>query len=118
MATRDIGRAGEDSAVEFLEKRGWRIVDRNWLCREGELDIVGVDPAVADTLVFVEVKYRTSTRFGSGVEAVTPEKQRKVVMAALRWLEAHRSTVGFPGVRFDVIDIGPRGVRTHVEAVV
>ncbi|MDO5678573.1 MAG: YraN family protein, partial [Propionibacteriaceae bacterium] len=59
-----IGRRGEEKAVEYLEGLGWRILDRNWRCREGEADIVAYDPD-CDALVVVEVKTKSGTGYGS-----------------------------------------------------
>jgi putative endonuclease len=97
---RRLGNAGEDAVAAWYEAAGYRVVDRNWRCREGELDVVA---ARGDTLVFCEVKTRASTRFGAPVEAVTAAKQRRLRMLAARWLADHdlrRRTL-----RFDVASV-------------
>jgi len=73
MKTKVIkGKKGEDLAVEFLKKQGFRIIERNWrYSRMGEIDIIALDD---DALVFVEVKARTSVNFGHPIEAVSPAK--------------------------------------------
>ena len=66
-----IGALGEDLAVEYLTSRGLQVVTRNWRCRYGELDVIAADES-AGAVVFVEVKTRTSDRFGGVEQAVTP----------------------------------------------
>lgn len=121
MTTRDVGKRGEDTAVSFVEDKGWTVLDRNWHCRHGELDVVGkTDDGV---VVFLEVKFRSSTKFGGGLAAVTPSKLKKIKLASVLWMHEHREILRechsqLPFVRFDVIDVGPRGVREHVEGVI
>ncbi|RVW09867.1 YraN family protein [Prescottella agglutinans] len=95
-----LGAMGEDLAAECLTASGMRILDRNWRCRHGELDLVAVD---GDTVVFVEVKTRSGLGFGSPAEAVTYAKQRRIRMLAQRWLSA--SERHWPHVRFDVVAV-------------
>ena len=70
---------------------GYRVLDRNWRCREGELDVV---VARGSVLVFCEVKTRRSTAFGVPAEAVTVTKQRRLRTLAMRWLDAHPDSAG------------------------
>ena len=79
-STVGVGRQGEALAGEFLVNQGWTIVERNWHCRFAELDIIALDPA--GEMVFVEVKYRRDTAHGTGVEAVTQTKLRRMRLAA------------------------------------
>lgn len=101
MADKDVlGRYGEDVAVGHLEGAGMVVLARNWRCVHGELDIVARD---GSTLVFCEVKTRSSSRFGSPAEAVGPVKARRIRRLALVWLaEAGR---GWPELRFDVVSV-------------
>jgi len=97
---RRLGVAGEDAVARWYEAAGYEVVDRNWRCRDGELDLVALR---GDTLVFCEVKTRASTKFGAPFEAVTATKQRRLRNLALRWLAehgTHRSTL-----RFDVASV-------------
>lgn len=71
--TQILGRRGEDKAVEFLEARDWRVIARNWRCREGEIDIVAVEPD-GRTLVVVEVKSRSGVGYGAPLETITYAK--------------------------------------------
>ncbi|USQ75190.1 YraN family protein [Ornithinimicrobium cryptoxanthini] len=99
-----IGEYGEDLACEYLEGLGYEIVDRNWRCDQGELDIVARD---GGCLVFCEVKTRRSTQFGSPVEAVTVRKAMRLRRLAVSWLRAHSARVD--EVRIDVIGVLRRG---------
>ena len=81
------------------------MLDRNWRCRDGEIDLVVLDGPV---LAFVEVKTRSSTRFGDPAEAVTPAKAARLRRLAIRWLAAQRDTGDPPPwreIRFDVVSI-------------
>ena len=95
-----LGREGEQAAVEYLQGCGFRILDRNWRCNGGELDIVAVDRRV---LVACEVKSRSGTRYGSPLDAVGKAKQRRLRKLAVAWVNAH-------GVRFDAIRIDVVGL--------
>ena len=94
------GREGEDLACRHLVAQGFRILERNWRCRAGELDIVARDGAVT---VFVEVKDRGDVSHGEGFEAVTSRKRRRIVLAA-RLYAAGAGLEGRP-MRFDVVSI-------------
>jgi len=98
--TSDLGAHGERIAAAYLVRAGARVLDRNWRCREGELDIVARE---GSALVFCEVKTRRGTGFGHPVEAVTPTKQRRLRMLAQRWLAAHDEHA--PDLRFDVVGV-------------
>jgi putative endonuclease len=96
----ELGALGERLAAEHLTAQGLQVLDRNWRCREGELDIVARD---GDALVFCEVKARRGTGFGTPAEAVTWRKQRRLRLLAQRWLAAHAEHA--PGLRFDVVGV-------------
>jgi putative endonuclease len=95
-----LGRWGEEKAVEHLVRHGLQVVERNWRCSIGELDIVAYD---ADTLVVVEVKTRTSERFGSPAEAVTPDKAARLRQLSAQWLREHADRPLH--VRIDVVSV-------------
>ena len=95
-----LGQAGEQAAAEYLTRHGLRILTRNWRCSEGELDIVAAE---GDALVVCEVKTRSSTRYGTPLEAITRQKQRRLRKLAVLWLIAH-------GVLFDEVRIDAVGV--------
>lgn len=95
-----VGRFGEDAAAQYLTSVGMAILERNWRCRYGEIDIVAHD---GPTLVVCEVKTRTSEAFGSAAEAVTPRKLRRLRHLAYRWLDEH--DLHAPRIRIDVIAV-------------
>ena len=114
----EIGALGEQLAVGHLRTLGLRVLDRNWRCRYGELDIIAADDATR-TAVFVEVKTRTSDRFGGVQQAVTSEKVRRLRRLAGLWLAGQNSS--WAAVRIDVIGVRIGRHRTpeitHLQAV-
>jgi putative endonuclease len=114
-STSELGVHGERIAAAYLSSAGLRLLDRNWRCRDGELDIVARD---GDALVFCEVKTRRGLGFGDPVEAVTYVKQRRLRTLAQRWLAAHDEHA--PELRFDVVGVLVRPSRpalvTHLRA--
>jgi putative endonuclease len=111
----ELGAHGERIAAAYLTRAGLRVLDRNWRCREGELDLVARE---GSAIVFCEVKTRRGTGFGHPVEAVTPRKRGRLRVLAQRWLAAHDEHA--PEVRFDVVGVlvrpsGP-AVVSHLRA--
>jgi len=102
MTTRQLqlGADGEELAARWYVNAGYRIVDRNWRCRNGEVDLILERPG---ELIFCEVKTRSSQRYGHPVEAVTPLKARKVRQLAAVWMAHHPG--GGRTVRFDVAGV-------------
>ena len=106
-AGREIGRRGEEEAARFLQSKGVVILEKNFRDRDGEIDLIGEEDGV---LLFIEVKYRSSSRFGDPGEAVTPAKQRSICRTALYYL--YRTGRGTQGpVRFDVVCVTDEGIR-------
>ncbi len=104
---RVLGAAGEAFVARWYEDRGYSVVDRNWRCRAGEIDLV---VERAGELVFCEVKTRAGDAFGAPFEAVTVTKQRRLRGLAAQWLGAH--TGGFAAsLRFDVASVRKRPGR-------
>ncbi|MCK5179180.1 MAG: YraN family protein [Candidatus Omnitrophica bacterium] len=95
-----LGRAGEDVAVMFLEREGYHILRRNFRNKLGEIDIIAKDH---DTVCFIEVKTRKSDAFGSPFESVTKAKQRKIIYVALSYLKMQGRDEA--NVRFDVVSV-------------
>lgn len=95
-----LGRKGEEAAAAFLERVGFRILDRNWRHRSGELDIVAIE---GETLVLCEVKTRRGVSTGSPEESVTPTKQKRIARLAAAYLAGMADAPG--SVRFDVVSI-------------
>ena len=111
MNTREIGTKYESVAAEYLEKKGYVILERNFRGRAAEADIVAKD---GDTYVFVEVKYRESSASGHPLEAVTYAKQKKVSAAAVYYMSIHKLAPDATSIRFDVIGIKGEEI-THIE---
>ena len=107
-----IGREGEDIAVAYLKREGYTVLDRNYRCLFGEVDIVAKD---GDTIVFVEVKSRRSDRFGDPQMAVGVEKQKKLCRISMKYLEEHRL---YPcNARFDVVAVKMFPAGNQVEVI-
>ncbi|MGZ4542910.1 MAG: YraN family protein [Mycobacteriaceae bacterium] len=95
-----LGAQGEAVAARYLQSRGLVVLDRNWRCRNGEIDLVATD---GDTLVIVEVKTRSGVGFGRPAEAVTRQKLARMRRLAQLWLAANG--VGWVEIRFDVVAV-------------
>jgi len=109
----DLGKRGETLAAAFLVDAGYDILDRNWRCRQGEIDVVALD---GDETVFVEVKTRSSIAFGHPLEAITIQKLARLRRLAAAWCGEH------PGsrrrIRIDAIAIiAPPGGPVQFEHV-
>jgi putative endonuclease len=101
MAAKDeLGKRGEDLAASHLLARGLSIVDRNWRCAQGEIDIVARDGA---EVVFVEVKTRSSVAFGHPLESITVPKLARLRRLAAAWCEAHPGS--YDRIRIDAIGV-------------
>lgn len=101
MSAKDaLGRQGEQLAAEHLARSGLKILDRNWRCHEGELDIVAAD---GRALVICEVKTRSDTRYGTPLEAISGRKHARLRRLAIRWVVAH--AVLYDEIRIDVVAV-------------
>ena len=105
MNTRAIGANLEELTSDYLKDKGVEIVERNYRCRQGEIDIIGRD---GKYLCFMEVKYRSSDRYGSGLDAVDFKKQKKICSVAKFYLYSKYKSFDIP-VRMDVIAISLNG---------
>jgi putative endonuclease len=101
MGTTRRGRDAESLACHYLETQGLSLIERNYRRRPGEIDLIMDD---AGSLVFVEVRFRRQTRFGSGAESVDRRKQAKIVACAQGYLQTHPGMAARP-CRFDVVSI-------------
>ena len=108
---RKVGEAQETRTVLELEKLGYRILKKNFRCRIGEIDIIALHQGY---LVFVEVKYRTSAKFGRPIEAITPHKLMKIRQTATAYLKFKRLLDA--NVRFDAIEILDDEIR-HIQNI-
>jgi putative endonuclease len=98
-SARAVGEDKERLACAYLEARGLRVVTRNYRCRRGEIDLVMGEQG---TLVFVEVRYRASTRFGTPAETIDLKKRRRIAAAAAHYLLHHPTNLA---CRFDVVAV-------------
>ncbi len=118
MTRIQLGAMGEALAVDHLTRMGLRILQRNWRCRYGELDIIARDDA-ASTVVFVEVKTRTGDGYGGLAHAVTPRKVRRLRRLAGLWLAGQDQR--WAAIRIDVIGVrvGRRRTpeMTHLQGI-
>ena len=117
MNNQSLGRYGEDLAAVFLEGKGYRILDKNFKIKLGEMDIIAQDGKV---ICFIEVKSRTSLSCGMPYESVHIHKQRQMVRVAWSYLKFKFNTVDMPA-RFDVVSIykapcGPARIEHIVNA--
>lgn len=111
-----LGRMGEDLAARHLGEDGFVVLERNWRCEEGEIDIIARD---GDTLVVCEVKTRSSHRYGSPFEAITERKLHRLERLGMRWVREQR--VRPTRMRVDIVSVlaPPRGQRVieHVRGL-
>jgi len=118
---RSLGVRGEQAVAAWYRAAGYHFVASNWRCSEGEIDLV-LESAGGEVVVFCEVKSRTTSRFGTGFDAVTATKQHRLRRLAARWLAEQRSAsrerLETREVRFDVAAVTPeRGGRLAVEVL-
>lgn len=105
------GRSAEDTALSWLTARGLELMERNYRCPPGELDLVMRD---GETVVFVEVRYRRNRAYGGAVESIDARKRARIARAAASWLQ--RRTCGRqPPCRFDVVVIEGDPRRPEIE---
>ncbi len=108
---RDVGTQFEDLALAHAQKNGLRLIERNFTCRHGELDLIMRDREV---VVFVEVRYRRSGAFGGAIDSVGPSKQRRLIKAASLFLQQHPDLSRQP-CRFDVIALEGTAEAARIE---
>ncbi|RZU97901.1 YraN family protein [Spiribacter vilamensis] len=101
QTSQDKGAAAEEDALRYLQREGLRLRARNFRIRRGEIDLIMED---SGEIVFVEVRARTPSRFGDGIDSITSAKKRRLIAAAKAWLQRQRNE---PMTRFDVIAVTP-----------
>jgi putative endonuclease len=110
MDRRQTGKIGEDMATDFLKKSGYKVIERNYRCNIGEIDIIAVDK---DVLAFVEVRTKKSSSFCQPQQTITSPKQKKLQKLALYFL-AHKKIKNMD-CRFDVVAIDLSKDRNGIE---
>lgn len=107
MDSRDLGQWGERQAEKFLKRKGYNIVEKNFSCRYGEIDLIAKKGGF---VAFIEVKLRKNAEHGAAMEFVTQAKQRRILTTAQMWLMKNECELQ---PRFDVIEVyAPRGEMT------
>lgn len=108
----EIGQAGEDRALVYLQQQGLRLVERNFLCKVGELDLIMRE---GDRLVFVEVRERNNPLYGGAAASISPAKQRRIVRAARFYLLRFAK---MPPCRIDVVAIDGERINWLRNAII
>jgi putative endonuclease len=112
MKSTDIGRRGEELAKKFLKKQGFRILESNYRCPEGEIDIVAQDK---DCLVFTEVRTRTGFEFGPPEESVTQAKKRRMIATAYHYRQTHDNPPTSWRIDFVAVELNQKGKPSRIE---
>lgn len=103
-STRQVGKNTEIAAKQFLISKGLIFIEQNYLCNRGEIDLIMRDN---DVTVFIEVKYRSNSHYGSGFEVVTQKKQQRIINTAANYLYKH-SLTELVTSRFDIVSLSPQ----------
>lgn len=106
----EIGKIGEDVAMQYLEEKGYKIVERNFECKQGEIDIIAKDDKQKE-MVFIEVKTRTNRNYGEPIEAVTYYKQKHIIKSIEYYLHIKKLEKAF--IRIDVIEVYHKGENKY-----
>ena len=110
----DTGKRGEELARDFLKKRGFRILETNYRCPEGEIDIISRHK---DCLVFTEVRTKTSQQFGSPEESITYTKKRRIIATARHYLQNHGDKLPPWRIDFIAIELDRKGKPSRIELI-
>jgi putative endonuclease len=113
-ARKQLGEAGEAIAARELARRGYAVRDRNWRCAEGELDIIAEQ---GDALVFVEVRTRRGSRFGTPEDSITWAKRMHLIAAAQAYLQAHSMEDREWRVDVVAVEMTARGELVRVDVI-
>ncbi|MEO5573311.1 MAG: YraN family protein [Gammaproteobacteria bacterium] len=105
------GRQAEEFACHYLQGKGFQLIERNYRCVHGEIDLIMLD---GHSIVFVEVRYRRSQSFGGGIESVDYRKQAKLIATAAHYLQRDKKAARQPS-RFDVVAVSPGSGQDCVE---
>ena len=114
MNRQEIGKLGENLARTFLKKRGYRIRETNFRCREGEIDIIAQQ---GDYLVFVEVRAKSSLDFGTPEESITPSKKEKLIATALTYINTHQKLPALWRIDVVALELNDKGKAKRIELI-
>ena len=108
----ELGKEGEEAVCEYLTKNGYKILERNYYCKIGEIDIVALDK---DEFVFIEVKTRSQNRYGNPVDAVDLNKKRHIYRTAQYYVM--KAKIENRKIRFDVIEVIEKNGKTFINQI-
>ena len=114
MDRQEVGRLGEKAARKFLKKRGYRIRETGYRCPQGEIDIIARQQ---DYLVFVEVRTRTGTDFGTPEESITQAKKKKLIASALTYTSTHQKLPSLWRIDVVAIELDDKGKTKRIELI-
>jgi putative endonuclease len=114
MERKDTGARGEKLAREFLARKGYRIIETNYRCREGEIDIVARD---GESVVFIEVRTKTGRGFGTPEESITTAKKRRMAATAARYRQAHPDLPLLTRIDVVAIELARNGRPKRIELI-
>jgi putative endonuclease len=114
MKRSDTGRLGEKLARDFLKKRGFHILENNYRCTEGEIDIIARHK---DCLVFVEVRTKTSQQFGSPEESITQAKKKRMVTTAQHYRQTHDKQLPMWRIDFVAVELDKKRKLSRIELI-
>ena len=114
MNRKRIGARGEKLARDFLKNKGYHIRETNFRCRYGEIDIVAQKK---DCIVFIEVRTKTNSVFGTPEESITTAKRQKLVSTALAYLQMHAKPLAQWRIDFVAVELDQKGKSTRVELI-
>jgi putative endonuclease len=114
MKRRNTGILGEKLAQDFLKKRGYRILETNYRCPQGEIDIVARHK---NSLVFIEVRTKTSLEFGSPEESITPTKKERMKATAVHYQQAHSNLPQLWRIDVVAVELNKNGELSRIELI-
>lgn len=114
MERKKVGEIGEKLARNFLKKNGYRIRETNYRSHDGEIDIIAEKK---DCLVFVEVRTKTSSNFGSPEESITTAKKEKLIALALAYLNSQKNMPSSWRIDFIAVELNHKGKATRIELI-
>lgn len=114
MKRQEIGKLGEELARDLLKKKGYRILETNYRCPHGEIDIVARQK---DSLVFVEVRTKANLKFGTPAESITPTKRNHMRAAAYHYQQTHDKLPEFWRIDVVAVELDEKGKLSRMEVI-
>jgi len=114
MNRQEVGTLGEKLAQKFLKRKGYRILETGFRCREGEIDIIARQK---DYLVFIEVRTKSNLNFGAPEESITQSKKKKLIASALAYINAHQKVPSLWRIDVVAIEIDTKGKAKRIELI-